>query len=105
MAEYTGCRDVGDRCHSANCGDRFRFANVSDALKIGFCAGNVGVVFAGIRPTLGGKIHSREAARMTWFEIYALFGSPLILLVLCLVMVWLTGLQDNRDTPHKGAAE
>jgi hypothetical protein len=42
---------------------------------------------------------------MTWFEIYALFGSPLVLLLLCLAMVWLTGLQDNRDEPHKSPAE
>ena len=42
---------------------------------------------------------------MTWFEIYAFFGSPLILLALCLAMVWLTGLQDKRDEPRHGPAE
>jgi len=34
---------------------------------------------------------------MSWFELYALFGSPLLLLFLVLAVVWLTGLQDKRD--------
>jgi hypothetical protein len=42
---------------------------------------------------------------MTAFEIYALFGSPLLLLLVALAIVWLTGLQDNaegrRDIPGK----
>jgi hypothetical protein len=42
---------------------------------------------------------------MTWLEAYALFGAPLLLFLVGLFTVWLTGLQDNRDEPHKGAAE
>jgi hypothetical protein len=34
---------------------------------------------------------------MSLFEIYALFGSPLLLLVVALAIVWLTGLQDNAE--------
>jgi hypothetical protein len=34
---------------------------------------------------------------MSAFEIYALFGSPLLLLLVVLLIVWLTGLQDKRD--------
>jgi cytochrome c-type biogenesis protein CcmH/NrfF len=40
---------------------------------------------------------------MTWFEIYALFGSPILLLLLCLAVVWLTGRQDNRERPSTPA--
>jgi hypothetical protein len=38
---------------------------------------------------------------MTWFELYALFGSPLLLLLLVLAVVWLTGLQDNKCDPKR----
>ena len=41
---------------------------------------------------------------MTGFEAYALFGSPLLLLLVVLAIVWLTGLQDKRqDSPHSPA--
>jgi hypothetical protein len=36
---------------------------------------------------------------MSAFEIYALYGSPLLLLVVVGGIVWLTGLQDRR---HEG---
>jgi hypothetical protein len=36
-------------------------------------------------------------AGMTWFEIYALFGSPVVLVLIALVVMWITGLQDKRD--------
>jgi hypothetical protein len=42
---------------------------------------------------------------MTWFELYALFGSPLLLLLLVLAVVWLTGLQDNKKEPGRTPAE
>jgi hypothetical protein len=42
---------------------------------------------------------------MTWFELYALFGSPLLLLLLALAVVWLTGLQDNKKEPGPTPAE
>lgn len=42
---------------------------------------------------------------MTAFEIYALFGAPLLLFLLALAVVWLTRFQDQRDTSHRGAAE
>jgi len=34
---------------------------------------------------------------MTWFQIYALFGSPVVLLLVALAVVWLTGIQDARS--------
>lgn len=42
---------------------------------------------------------------MTWFELYALFGSPLLLLLLVLAVVWLTVLQDNKKEPGRTPAE
>ena len=45
---------------------------------------------------------------MTFFQFYALFGAPLVLLLVVLAVVWLTRLQDapkNRDRRHHGAAE
>jgi hypothetical protein len=42
---------------------------------------------------------------MTAFEIYALFGSPLLLLLVALAIVWLTGLQDNADEHRRKPAE
>ena len=42
---------------------------------------------------------------MTAFELYALFGAPLLLFLVALGMVWLTRFQDRRDEPHHGAAE
>jgi hypothetical protein len=42
---------------------------------------------------------------MTWFELYALFGSPLLLLLVALGVVWLTGLQDKRDERRRTPAE
>ena len=42
---------------------------------------------------------------MTWFEVYALFGSPLLLLLVALAVVWLTGLQDNKNKPGRTPAE
>ena len=42
---------------------------------------------------------------MTGFEIYAFFGSPLLLLVWALLIVWLTGLQDNKKEPRRTPAE
>jgi len=52
-----------------------------------------------------GTIYSRETARMTAFELYALFGAPLLLFLVGLGMVWLTRFQDERDKPRHGAAE
>jgi hypothetical protein len=42
---------------------------------------------------------------MTAFELYALFGSPLLLLIWALLIVWLTGLQDKRDDRPLNPAE
>jgi hypothetical protein len=55
--------------------------------------------------TFGGETHPNEAARMSAFEIYAFFGSPLLLLLLVLGMAWLTGLQDSRDEEPRTPAE
>jgi hypothetical protein len=42
---------------------------------------------------------------MTAFEIYTLFGAPIVMLVGVLAVVWITGIQDsrakhNRDEHH-----
>ncbi len=45
---------------------------------------------------------------MTFFEFYALFGAPVVLLLVVLAVVWLTRLQDapkKRHRRHHGAAE
>jgi hypothetical protein len=42
---------------------------------------------------------------MSAFELYALFGSPLLLLLWALVIVWITGLQDKRDDERRTPAE
>jgi hypothetical protein len=45
---------------------------------------------------------------MTFFQFYALFGAPLVLLLVGLSVLWLTGLQDaprHREKRHHGAAE
>jgi hypothetical protein len=42
---------------------------------------------------------------MTAFELYALFGSPLLLLLWALLIVWLTGLQDKADERRRNPAE
>jgi hypothetical protein len=42
---------------------------------------------------------------MTAFEIYALFGAPLVLLLVALAVVWLTRLEDEHDARRPGAAE
>jgi hypothetical protein len=45
---------------------------------------------------------------MTFFQFYALFGAPLVLLLVGLLVAWLTGFQDapkNRTRRHPGAAE
>ena len=42
---------------------------------------------------------------MTAFELYALFGAPLLLLLGALAVVWITGRQDERDESHPRAAE
>jgi hypothetical protein len=42
---------------------------------------------------------------MTWFEVYALFGAPLLLLLVVLAVMWLTGLQDKRDERRRTPAE
>jgi hypothetical protein len=45
---------------------------------------------------------------MSFFEFYALFGAPLLLLLVGLTVAWLTRLQDapkNRHKRHHGAAE
>jgi len=42
---------------------------------------------------------------MSAFEIYALFGSPLLLLLVVLGIVWLTGLQDRKDERRRTPAE
>jgi hypothetical protein len=42
---------------------------------------------------------------MTAFEIYALFGAPLVLLLVALTVFWLTGLQDRRETRRHTPAE
>jgi hypothetical protein len=36
-------------------------------------------------------------AGMTWFESYGRFGSPVVLVLIALVVMWITGLQDKRD--------
>ena len=42
---------------------------------------------------------------MTAFELYALFGSPLLLLLWALFIFWLTGLQDKREERRPTPAE
>jgi hypothetical protein len=45
---------------------------------------------------------------MSFFEFYAVFGAPLLLLLVALTVVWLTRLQDapkSRHKRHHGAAE
>jgi hypothetical protein len=45
---------------------------------------------------------------MTFFQFYALFGAPLVLLLVGLAVLWLTGLQDaprGRHKSHHGPAE
>ncbi len=42
---------------------------------------------------------------MTPFELYALFGSPLLLLLAALAIVWLTGIQDRREDQRRNPAE
>jgi hypothetical protein len=45
---------------------------------------------------------------MSFFEFYAVFGAPLLLLLVALTVVWLTRLQDapkNRHKGHHGPAE
>jgi hypothetical protein len=37
---------------------------------------------------------------MTWFQIYALFGSPVVLMLVALAVVWITGIQDRRSAKH-----
>jgi hypothetical protein len=38
---------------------------------------------------------SRKVSAMTWFQIYALFGSPVVLVMVALAVVWITGIQDR----------
>jgi hypothetical protein len=42
---------------------------------------------------------------MTAFEIYALFGAPLVLLLFALGVVWLTGIQDAHEARRHTPAE
>jgi hypothetical protein len=45
---------------------------------------------------------------MTFFQFYALFGAPVVLLLVVLAVVWLTRLQDapkDRQHRHHGPAE
>jgi hypothetical protein len=42
---------------------------------------------------------------MTTLELYALFGAPLLLMVVALAVVWLTKQEDDRDMRHGAAAE
>ncbi|MDO8535239.1 MAG: hypothetical protein Q7S17_10935 [Xanthobacteraceae bacterium] len=42
---------------------------------------------------------------MTAFELYALFGAPLLLVVVAVAVVWLTRLEDRHEKRHHAAAE
>jgi hypothetical protein len=42
---------------------------------------------------------------MSAFELYALFGSPILLLAWALAIVWLTRLQDEREDRRQTPAE
>ena len=43
---------------------------------------------------------------MTFFEIYALFGAPLVLLLVALFVLWLTRWMDKRyEARRRGPAE
>jgi hypothetical protein len=42
---------------------------------------------------------------MSGLELYAFFGSPLLLLIWAVFIVWLTGLQDNADEHRRKPAE
>jgi hypothetical protein len=41
---------------------------------------------------------------MSFFEFYALFGAPLLLLLVALTVVWLTRLQDAPKKPAEAAS-
>lgn len=41
---------------------------------------------------------------MTWFELYAFFGSPLLVLLIALALCWITGRMDRAATPAAGSA-
>jgi hypothetical protein len=52
------------------------------------------------------KIFLRRLREMTAFEIYALFGAPLVLLLVALFVFWLTGWMDDRYAARRrGPAE
>jgi hypothetical protein len=61
--------------------------------------------FARSRPTSVCTAHARETAGMTAFQLYALFGSPLLLLLWALALMWVTGLQDRQDERRRTPAE
>jgi len=42
---------------------------------------------------------------MTAFEFYALFGAPVLLLLVVAAVVWITDWQDKRDARRGHAAE
>jgi hypothetical protein len=67
--------------------------------------GGRSLAFARNDPTFARATHSREITGMTGFEFYAFFGSPLLLLLWALLIVWLTGLQDNKKETGRTPAE
>jgi hypothetical protein len=42
---------------------------------------------------------------MTGFELYALFGAPIVLLLTVAAVVYITGWQDKREARRHHAAE
>ena len=43
---------------------------------------------------------------MTWFEIYALFGAPVVMLLVALLILWLSRWMDERyEARRRGPAE
>ena len=55
--------------------------------------------------TFASEAFAWETAVMSAFELYALFGSPILLLAWALAIVWLTRLQDEREDRRQTPAE
>jgi hypothetical protein len=98
-------RNRRDRPYRRN---RVWLVDFGSAVKDEFLVGDIGLAIVGGDPTYGRKVRPWEITGMTFFEFYALFGAPVVLLLVVLGVLWLTGLQDaprDRRHRHHGAAE